>query len=420
MPDEALAALVDEGNLEAVERALREQFVRLPSVLRELDRVLAAGLGNLGAALATLLIGHFHVAQANALADRVLVHSERAGLDELVDLAAALIQQERRAAAQRVLDTALARDPQHARGRYLAARMLARRGRMRDAFEAIRAVPPRLVGPHGMAIQARYALWAGETRAFEGAMKHARRAEDEDARAELAALERLADRIARSGVDPTGALDLRTALGLDVGAALIELAADDPIGRFDDAAPSYGDVGRLVQKLARAVRRLTPSPGEILYATEDGEVVAAGIAQILDRPLRRWRKEISAHEGDWLCMGSAATHPHLPNEEVLSLHAALEGGVLRSLCLVLPVGWRAPIVPDLIGRLTRDDEFPWAFDDEVEDIYAAINDDPPSERPRDDEDALTAWLDRFAPLLRAGAPMPRPPHVPWHDELPLP
>src|SRR5687768_14030304 len=115
MPDEELARIVDDGNVREVERALREQVVRLPAVLEQLDRVLAKGLGNLATAMATMLIARFHVARADTLADRVLEHKETAGAEELVDLAAALLQQERLRSARRAIDAALERGPENGR-----------------------------------------------------------------------------------------------------------------------------------------------------------------------------------------------------------------------------------------------------------------------------------------------------------------
>src|SRR5690606_33665877 len=140
-----------------VERALREQVVRLPAVLGELDRVLALGLGNLATSLATMLVARFHVARADQLAERVLEQKETAGADELVDLAAALIQQERLRAAGRALEAAGEKDPRHGRALYLSARLLARRGRIPEAFETIARVDPELLGASGLATQARYA-----------------------------------------------------------------------------------------------------------------------------------------------------------------------------------------------------------------------------------------------------------------------
>ena len=99
MAEEELDALIDAGNVQAVEAALREHNVRVPAVIRQLDRTLDQKRGNLAAVLATMLISRFHVAQANLLAQRVLREVQSAGVEELVDLAAALFQQERLAAA---------------------------------------------------------------------------------------------------------------------------------------------------------------------------------------------------------------------------------------------------------------------------------------------------------------------------------
>mgnify|MGYP000221072469 CR=1 FL=1 len=54
-------------------------------------------------------------------------------------------------------------------------------------------------------------------------------------------------------------------------------------------------------------------------------------------------------------MGSASTHPHLDNKSVRWLGEALSEGVLRTAALIMPCGWRGPIVPDVIGRITGAD-----------------------------------------------------------------
>lgn len=420
MPAEALSALIDEGNLEGVERALRQQLVRLPSVLRELDRVLDAGLGNLAAALATMLIGHFHVSQANMLAERVLTQRTTAGIDELVDLAAALIQQERLRAARSVLDAALDRHAAHDRGLYLSARLHGRKGRLDQAFETIAKVNPKVLGPHGLAYQARYAALTGRDKGYKGAIKLASKgADDDETRRFVQAVQQISQRADALGLANAG---LREAMVIEYGAVLVELAADtSDHGRFDMEPISYRDAGRLIRKLAGIIESITPQVQEFLYASEHGEVVAAGLSQILGRPHRAWRRELNAKDGDWLCMGSAAGHPHLPNEDVMALDRALNEGTLRSVALVLPAGWRAPIVPDVLGRLTTDDEFPWAVDDEIDDIYEAIvADDPGDDLVRDDTDALKGFLARCRPHLRACQPTPRPGHMPFVDETPIP
>ena len=170
---------------------------------------------------------------------------------------------------------------------------------------------------------------------------------------------------------------------------------EPPAGSFIPSNYHLYDAGRLVRKIAEAMRALSPRVDELLFATEDGEILAAGLAQIFDRPYRPWRKEHPAKDGDWLCMGSAATHPHLPNDTVLTLSRALDEGVLRTATLGLPAGWRGPLVPDIIGRLTRDVEFEWSDDEEVEDVYEAIVSDEISELVRDDEAQLAAHLERF-------------------------
>src|SRR5690349_7108848 len=166
MPLEALAALVDAGDVHAIEAALREQNVRVPAVLDQLERVLERGWGNLAAALVTMLIQKFHIARADRLAERVLEHKDQAGTEELADLAAALFGQERLTSATRVLDAALAREPDHGRSLYLRARIHARRGLSDLAFDTIARVSPKLLGAIGMGIQARYALFAGREKAL--------------------------------------------------------------------------------------------------------------------------------------------------------------------------------------------------------------------------------------------------------------
>ena len=420
-----LNALVDNGDVRSIESALREMKLRIPAIIRQIDRCIAGGQSNIATVLATMLIGRFHVTQANALADQIISHSENAGSDELVDLVAALMQQERLSSARRVLTATLEKSPGHHRAQYFQALLAARAGRVNDAFQSIVRCSPKLLGAHGLAQQARFAAWCRRPKAFEGAIRLATQAfetdskqgsKDEDTRLQIEAAQRLYNRLCATNIEsPT----LRDALFLEYGSLLVEESTDEStLGCFDDAPMTYGDAGRLIRKIAK----ILPTFGEIqelVYATEDGEVVAAGLSQILKKPYRAWHKELNGKDGDWLCMGSAATHPHVNNETVQSLDRALMQGTLRTLCLVLPRGWRAPIVPDLVGRMTSDDEFPWEIDDEIEDIYEEmVADDPTTDlvKPNLPDDPISIYPYR----LRASEEMPRFPHLAYRDELPLP
>jgi hypothetical protein len=171
-----------------------------------------------------------------------------------------------------------------------------------------------------------------------------------------------------------------------------------------------------------AIRALGLPFSELSYANEDGEVVAAAIAKRTGIPYREWRHDRVAGDGSWLCMASAATHPHQKRIDVDALQQALDAGTLRTLALILPVGWRAPLVPDVIGRLAGDDELPWAADDEVEETVELIFDEG-EEADHDaaaDHEALGNHLERFGGLLRASQREPRPAHVPFLDETPVP
>ena len=424
MPDEALAALVSAGNVEGVASALREQMVRLPAVLRQLDRVLDEGLGNLGATLATMLIARFKVSQAGSLAERVLQAEGTAGTDELVDLAAALINQERLKAARRVLTAALAKDPKHDRGQYFSARLSARAGDVVAAFERIARVSPKVLGGYGLAVQARYARLAGRPKAAAGALKlaakHAR--DDADALDQLAHARRVGERLERLGIDAAQGFTLREAMAVEYGCALLELASDPADhGRFGVEAITGGDVARLLRTIAANIEPRFGPVRRLLHATEDGEIVAAGLSQLIGCPYLAFAKHDGVEDGDWLCMASAATHPHLPNDVVGALAAALDSGVLRTIALVLPAGWRGPIVPDVLGRLTGDDELPWAFDDEPEDALELCWDaDPSSIVAEGGAGALPGDLDRLQPVLRAAMGLPRDPPAPYLDETPVP
>ena len=420
MSREDLALLVDEGNLMEVERALREQVVRLPVVLEELNRVVAAGLGNLATAMVTMLISRFHVARADKLADRVLSLRATAGVEELVDLAAALIQQERLSAARRALDAALEKDERHGRGLYLLSRTLARKGDLGGAFEMIARVDPNLLGANGLLTQARYAALTGRKKAIQGAMKLAKKRITSEDEPLLGHVERLLSRIDLAGIDPSQPMSLRTAMAVEYGSLLVEVAKEKAdSGRFGMDVMKLGDVGRTLERMVDAIRKLGLPLSTLYYANEDGEIIAAAIAEKTGLDFREWRHERSVDEGTWLCMASAGTHPHQKRIDVDALSAELDKGVMRTLALMLPVGWRAPIVPDVVGRLTGDDELPWAIDDEVDETVDLIFDDREdrAEDAAEDDDALATIIERFGGILRATRPAP---HVPFLDETPVP
>ncbi len=423
MPEEELVRIVDEGDVRELERALREQAVRLPTVLEQLDRVLERGLGNLATSIATMLIARFHVARADVLADRVLEHRETAGAEELVDLGAALMQQERLRSARRAIDAALERDPRSGRAMYLSARLEARRGRLDRAFELIAKVDPELLGGTGLATQARYAALTAKSSAVKGALKQAKKRATDDDREQLAWVERLIHRIELSGLDMTAPLNLRTAMVIEYGSLLVELAASrEDGGRFGMDRIELGDLGPLIDRMTGAIRELGVPFTELFYANEDGEIVAAAIAEHTGLPTREWRHDRTVSDGSWLCMASASTHPHLARLDVDALQRALDEGTLRTLAIMLPVGWRAPLVPDVIGRLTGDDELPWTADDDVTEIVELIFDDREKavHDAASDPEALANHLERFGGLLRATQPLPRPSHVPFLDETPVP
>jgi hypothetical protein len=425
MPAEELVRIVDNGDVAAVETALREQNVRLPDVLDQVDRILEKGWGNLAAALVTMLVATFHIARADRLADRVLEHKDSAGNDELSDLAAALFVEERLSVATRVLEVVLAREADHGRALYLRARIFARRGAVDRAFELISRVSPKLLGPHGMAIQARYALLARREKAIAGALKHTKHSDDPDVVNQVREVERIRERIAKAN-EPfyeRAKTDLRAMMALEYGATLIELATDPTdSGRFGMETITFRDCGRLLEKIAKAITALGLPIHELLFATEDGEIVATGLEKLTGKPAKQWQADRKIADGSWLCMASAATHPHLPNLVVKTIQTALDQGTLRTLALILPCGWRGPLVPDLIGRITGDDEMPFAIDDEVEDVLGEIFDEsqePSTMLVREDGEELARHLDESKPLLRALEPEPRAGHVPFLDETPI-
>lgn len=429
LPREELARLVDEGNVLAVEGALRAQNVRVPSVLDELQRVLGLGHGNLAAALVTMLVQSFHISRADRLAEQVLVHADTAGSEELVDLAAALYGQERLGITRRVLDVVLAREADHGRALYLVARTLARRGRAAEAFETISRVSPKVLGAAGLAVQARYALLAGRLTAYEGALRHAKKVDDVDVGLQLNEIERIRGRLERAPeLAAAMTRDLRAAMAIEYGSLLLELARDaGDGGRFGMDPVTARDAGRLVLGAIEAIRALGLPLRECLFANEDGEIVAAAIARKAGVAVKEWRAQRVIGDGTWLCMASAATHPHVPNVQVQEIQDALDRGTLRTFALILPSGWRGPLVPDLVGRVTGDDELPWAIDDEVEETVdrifgeGAADEEPPTEGlVSGDGAALLAHLERARRVLRSTQPEPRAPHVPFFDETPVP
>ncbi|MBK6685858.1 MAG: hypothetical protein IPG45_15405 [Deltaproteobacteria bacterium] len=421
MPKEALAALIDQGEVLEIERALREQNVRLPAVLAELDRVLDAGLGNLATVLATMLISSFHLARAGQIAERILAQKDTAGVEELTDLAAALMLEERLTTAGKVLTAALEHDPRADRALYLSAKLEARRGQLDRAFSTIAKVSPKLLGGSGLATQARWAALLGKNAALEAAWRLAQKAAQEEDREHLNFAAGVIHRQRQLGRTPP--YGLRTAFAVEYGSILVELAKDPKDGgRFGMQAMTPFDVGRLLDRMVRVWRNLGVLPKELLYATEDGEIVATGLGQRLAVPVKEVRHDRPIVEGAWYCMASAGTHPHVANPIVRVLHEALNAGVLRSAALILPAGWRAPLVPDLIGRITGDDELPWGLTDEVDETLERMLDDSEGATDDwlDDGPALEAHLEGCAGLFRALQPEPRPGHVPYLDETPVP
>lgn len=423
---EDLTRIVDAGDVAAVENALREQNVRLPDVLDQVERVLEKGWGNLAAALVTRLVASFHIARADRLADRVLEHKDSAGNDELTDLAAALFIEERLSVATRVLEAVLAREADHGRALYLRARIFARRGNAERAFELISRVSPKLLGPHGMAIQARYALLARREKAVDGALKLAKHSDDPDVVNQVREVERIRERFEKAppALRERAKTDLRAMTALEYGATVIELAIDPTdSGRFGMDTITFRDAGRLIEKIAKTIPALGLPLTELLFATEDGEVVASALEKLTGVRARQWQADRKISDGAWLCMASAATHPHLPNAVVKTIQAAIDGGTLRTLALIMPCGWRGPIVPDLIGRITGDDEMPFAIDDEVDDVIREMYDEAEELSTmlvREDSAALQQHLTEARPILRALEPEPRAGHVPFLDETPLP
>ncbi len=423
LPEEELIRLVDEGRIAEIERVLREQNVRLPQVLEQLDRVLADGLGNLATALVSMLIGRFHVARASQLAERVLTRADTAGADELADLAAALMQQERLITARKVVDAALARDAHHDRAQYLSARLFARRGALDDAFTSIAKVNPKVLESSGLLLQARYALLSGRDKAYQSALALAKKAARGDDAFDPSVVEDLEGRIRLAALDPTQPMTLRTSMALEYGSLLVEVEKSGVDGgRFDMEPMAYADVGTLVRRMVDAIRSLGAPLTMLYHATEDGEIVAAAMSRIAEVPYREWSSSREVEDGAWLAMGSAGTHPHLENKSVRHLAEALSTGELRTAALILPCGWRGPIVPDVIGRITGDDELPWAIDDEVDDTVELFfdPDDESKEDAADDADVLGRHIERFGGILRAAQVAPRPGHVPFLDETPVP
>ncbi len=428
LTDEQLRTLIDEGRVQEVENALREQSLRLPRVLEQLNRVLEQGLGNLATALATMLISRFHVSRAGELSDRVLDHADSAGADELLDLVAALIQQERLQSADKVLAAARQKDPTHARGLYFKARLLARQGKTEAAFEHIARVSTKVLGAVGLATQARYATLCGRPKAAKGALKGAKKAKDPEATDLIRQVEDIQSRLSITGLDITQAQDLQTIMAIEYGSMVVELSkVDRNCGRFVDEALSLQKIAPLIRGIVEVIQQLGLPMNKLFHATEDGEIVAAAIHHLTDVPYQSWRQESIAEDGSWLCMGAASTHPHLRNPAVQTLHAALNSGSLRSLALVLPTGTRGPLVPDIIGQMGDSDEMPWAIDDEVEDVLeevwagdqtpALLDHSDPNHGPKTkNHESSFSHVERFGGILRATQKSPRPGHVPFLDE----
>lgn len=421
LPPEALAALIDAGELQELERALREQNVRLPAVLHELDRVLAAGQGNLACVLGTMLISTFHLARASELTERILQQKDTAGVEELTDLAAALILEERLISADKVVTAALGHDPRADRALYLSAKLEARRGNLERAFTTIAKVSPKLLGAVGLATQARWAALLGKSAALEAAWRLANQQATPEDHEYLIHTQQVIERQRRLLHTPP--YGLRTAFAAEYGSILVELArAAHDGGRFGMEVMTPPDIARLLDRMVGVWRHLGVVPSELLYATEDGEIIAAALSQRTGVPAKEVRHDVPIKEGAWYCMASAATHPHVANTTVRVLHEALATGSLRSLALLLPAGWRAPLVPDLIGRISGDDELPWGLTDEVDETLERMFDDDEGQTDDwiDDAPALLAHLERCAGLFRALQPAPRPGHVPYLDEVPVP
>jgi hypothetical protein len=334
--------------------------------------------------------------------------------------------QERLTIATRVLDAVLARDREHGRALYLRARVAARRGRLGDAFEMIARVSPQLLGPAGLAVQARYAVLAHREKAFEGALKLARKTDEKETLNQIAEVERIRDRIARAPkvLVQRSKIDLRAMMALEYGSLVVELAEDPTDGRRFGMDPiAVRDVGRTLDRSIKAIRAAELPILELWYATEDGEIIAAALARRTGAPYAQWRTDRRPGDGAWLCMASSSTHPHLPRATVDTIQDALDEGSLFTLALILPCGWRGPLVPDVIGRITGDDELPWRIDDEVAEVLERIesaDEELTSSVVSDDEAELLAHAVSAKPILRATQPTPRAGHVPFFDETPIP
>ena len=419
LPREELQALVDAGDLQQVERALREHTLRLPLVLEELNRVVDQGLGNLATSLLTMLVSHFKIARVSALVDKVLGEKNTAGAEELTDLGLALFSQERLNAAEKAADAALSRNKSLDHALYLKARLLARRGYIKQAFFYIRNASPKFLGARGLSTQARYAAFSGHGKSVKAVLQLAKKNAAESDLPDVAHTERILERMRLMGAEEASPTSLREAMAIEYGSLVVELAKEQN-GRFGLDPLSYGDAGLLINRIADTLRLLGTEISEFLYASEDGEIVATALSQKLGVECRGFAAEISLSPGAWLCMGSANTHPHIANKHVQALQAALDQGKLSVLSLVLPWGWRGPLVPDVIGRISGDDEFAWDIDTEVEDAIEEMESSPPTSEARKDWDTLTAHIERYQSIFRATQPPPRAPLVPYFDETPIP
>lgn len=430
MPADALNQLVDAGDAAGIAAALRGQRVRLGSVVAALDRTRREVAPDRAAHLVAALIAAFRFASAGDLAAPVL--DDPAGVSDaaLLELATALLALDRLSLATRAVELVLARTAEAppARALLLRARLLARAGRASEALATVAHLGADDFGPEGVLERARWALLAGRGAPSRVAALDAvavlPAVEAPDLRARAAEIEAIRIRAERaSGLAERVGSDLRASWAIEYGSALIELAAEGGgRGRFGAAAISYKDVGRLVGRMLGAITAAQLPFEEVTFATADGAIVAAAIARITGKAVHEWSAERPPLDGTWLCMGSVATHPELPNPAVRALQAALDEGTLRSLALLLPFGTRGPLVPDFVGRLTVDDELPWRpgdGEDDVVDRLFTADDNATDDLVRDDEQAIDALMAEARAILRASAPPPRPPHVPYRDETPV-
>lgn len=401
-----IEAALAAGDVRTLEAALVAQTIAPRDFLEATDRVLAEGLGNLGAVLLASFLGRYQVPGLPERLERILALEAVVGAEALADLAAVLLAQDRVRAAATMAEAAVRRGPHNGRAAYLRARTHARCGDMDEAFRSICRASPELLGTSGLVAQARYALWTRRAAAATAAESKAKLlAEDPVEASELAALAAMRQRIETLGA--AAPRTFRDALALEYGAFVLW-----PDARLDDALTS-AEVTALADAAVQAMAVAGLPAERWLYAHEDGEVLAEWLARRTERPALPWRHGMTVTDGDWLCMGSAAAHPHVGRPDVLALHDALETSPLRSLALVLPPGARAPWVPDLIGAIRRDDDLPWTAADDPEDVLEALS----AATPEAEIDPRQA-MERLSGILRCTQLSPRPPHAPFLDETP--